>query len=223
MDWCKGCWFGANGVFLEKSRLTPRQGWKDQQVFDKQLIPTRNYWYLRPQNPGDPGTYILVPLSMVFLDGEVKEVCLQCRRCGFDPWVRKIPWRRKWQPTPVFLPEKSHGQRRLGGYSPWGRKVGHDWATKPTHVIIHTAPLSGTPWFNSTSRSLPRSFLTPSRLTFDWPLSVSLGCSTQWSLKNATNSMWSCQHVLSSSQHIFYKPPWNRNSVLPVFMEWALS
>ena len=39
-------------------------------------------------------------------------------RHGFYPWVRKIPWRRKWQPTPVFLPGKSHGQRRLTGYSP---------------------------------------------------------------------------------------------------------
>ena len=40
----------------------------------------------------------------------------------FDPWVGKIPWRRKWQPTPVFLPGKSHGWRILVGYSPWGRK-----------------------------------------------------------------------------------------------------
>ena len=42
---------------------------------------------------------------------------------GFDPWVGKIPWRRKWQPTPVFLPGKPHGQRSLVGYSPWGHKV----------------------------------------------------------------------------------------------------
>ena len=42
--------------------------------------------------------------------------------CGFDSWVGKIPWRRKWQPTPVFLPEESHGQRSLAGYSPWGCK-----------------------------------------------------------------------------------------------------
>ena len=41
---------------------------------------------------------------------------------GFDPWVRKIPWRRKWQSTPVLLPGKSHGHRSLVGYSPWGRK-----------------------------------------------------------------------------------------------------
>ena len=49
---------------------------------------------------------------------EVKSVCLQCGRPGFDPWVRKIPWRRKWHPTPVFLPRESHGQRSLVGYSP---------------------------------------------------------------------------------------------------------
>ena len=48
--------------------------------------------------------------------------CLQCRRPKFDPSVGKIPWRREWQPTPVFLPGKSHGQRTLVGYSPWGRK-----------------------------------------------------------------------------------------------------
>ena len=38
----------------------------------------------------------------------------------FEPWVGKIPWRREWQPTPVFLPGESHGQRNLVGYSPWG-------------------------------------------------------------------------------------------------------
>ena len=47
---------------------------------------------------------------------------LQCGRSGFDPWVGKIPWRKKWQPTPVFLPGESHGQRNLVGYSPWGHK-----------------------------------------------------------------------------------------------------
>ena len=45
-----------------------------------------------------------------------KEFACQSRRCGFSPWVKKIPWRRKWQPTPVFLPGKSHGQRNLVGY-----------------------------------------------------------------------------------------------------------
>ena len=43
-----------------------------------------------------------------------------CRGHRFDPWVGKIPWRREWQPTPVFLPGEFHGQRSLVGYHPWG-------------------------------------------------------------------------------------------------------
>ena len=50
-----------------------------------------------------------------------KESSFQCRRCGFDPWIRKIPWRRKRQPTPVLLPGESQWWRSLVGYSPWGR------------------------------------------------------------------------------------------------------
>ena len=61
-----------------------------------------------------------------------KEFTCQCRRHRLDPWVRKMPWRRKWQHTPVFLPGKSHEQRSLVGCSPWGHKrVGHDLQTKP--------------------------------------------------------------------------------------------
>ena len=59
-----------------------------------------------------------------------KEATCQCRRHGFDHCIGKIPWRKKWQPTPIFLPEKSHGQRSLVGYSPWGRRVGHYLATE---------------------------------------------------------------------------------------------
>ena len=55
-----------------------------------------------PANPGDTGD--------------------ACSTPGFDPWVGNIPWRRKWQPTPVFFPGKPHGQRSLESYSPWSRK-----------------------------------------------------------------------------------------------------
>ena len=48
-----------------------------------------------------------------------KRICLQCRRPRFDPWVRKMPWRREWLTTPIFLPGEVHGQRSLAGYSPW--------------------------------------------------------------------------------------------------------
>ena len=64
-----------------------------------------------------------------------KESACQCRRWGFDPWVRKmIPWRRIWQPTPVFLPDKLYGQRSLPGYSPWGHK---EWDTNE-HAHTHS-------------------------------------------------------------------------------------
>ena len=53
-------------------------------------------------------------------DSVVKNPLARCRKHGFDWWVGKIPCSRKWQPTPVFLPGKSQGQRSLVGYSPWG-------------------------------------------------------------------------------------------------------
>ena len=58
-------------------------------------------------------------------------MCLQCRTPGFDPWVRKIPWKKEWLPTPAFLPGEFHGQRSLVGYSPWGHKELNmlDWLT----------------------------------------------------------------------------------------------
>ena len=49
-------------------------------------------------------------------------ICLQCGRPGFNPWVGKILWRRKWQHTPVLLPGKSHGQRSVVGFNSWGCK-----------------------------------------------------------------------------------------------------
>ena len=64
-----------------------------------------------------------------WLSGKIS--AYQCRRCRFNPGVRNIPWRRKWQPTPVFLPGKFHGLRSLAGYSLWGRqRVRYDLATK---------------------------------------------------------------------------------------------
>ena len=73
-----------------------------------------------------------------------KEPACQCcrpKRCGFDPWVGKILWRRTWQPTPVFLPAESHGQRNLAGYSPWGSRVRHDWSDPAAVAAFVQVPL----------------------------------------------------------------------------------
>ena len=59
--------------------------------------------------------------------------CRRLKRHGFDPWVRKVPWWRKWQPIPVFLPGESHRERSLAGYSPGGRKE-----LDTTEVTQHT-------------------------------------------------------------------------------------
>ena len=57
------------------------------------------------------------------------------KRHGLDPRVRKIPWRRKWQPTPVLLPGEVCGQRNLTGYSPGSQRVGHDWEHTHTYTL----------------------------------------------------------------------------------------
>ena len=64
----------------------------------------------------------------------------ETQRHGFHAWVRKMPWRKQWQPTPVFLLGEFHGPRSLAGYSPYGsQKVRHDWARTCTRT--HCVPL----------------------------------------------------------------------------------
>ena len=58
-----------------------------------------------------------------FPGGSMVKICLHCRRCRFGPWGEKIPCRRKQQPSPVFLPGNSHGQRSLVGCSPQKKKL----------------------------------------------------------------------------------------------------
>ena len=60
--------------------------------------------------------------------------CRRCKGCGFDSWVGKIPWSRKGQPTPVFVPGEFHRQRSLAGYSPWGHRESHT----TEHTQAHT-------------------------------------------------------------------------------------
>ena len=66
------------------------------------------------------------------------ESACQCRRPGFDHWVGKIPWTRAWQPTPIFLPGESHGQRSLVGYGPGSHKES-DTTERLTHILCAKA------------------------------------------------------------------------------------
>ena len=82
-------------------------------------------------------TYVLIWAS---LGTDSKEPSCNA---GFDPWVGKIPWRRKWQLTPVFLPGKSHGQRSLAGYSSWVVEESDTSEQLSTHIrTSYPAPAS---------------------------------------------------------------------------------
>ena len=101
----------------------------------------------------------------------VAQMVKNAGRSRFDPWVGNIPWRRKWQPTLVFFAGKSHGQRTLEGYSPWGCRVRHNWLNNKAKV--HT-------WKFKTFVSIDVPLLGP--------------CCRKWSeLKNVT-LLWSIWH-----------------------------
>ena len=107
-----------------------------------------------------------------------KEPTCQCRRykrCGFDPWLQKILWKRKWQPTPIFLPGEFHGQKSLAGYNQWDRKEldTTEWLSTSTSSLLSkgspccprdSQESSPTPQFKSISSSV-LSFLYSPTLT----------------------------------------------------------
>ena len=123
-----------------------------------------------------------------------KESVYQCRRCrrdGFDSRVGKIPWRSKWQATPVFLPGKFHGHRRLAVYSPWHcKRVRHDLETKQQQSPI---------WAGGSSVSFPfneSNFLC----NFSETSTLSFLCKKLWARKKV---LWGkCQ--LPTSQHKYW-------------------
>ena len=93
-----------------------------------ELSVAMSQWTYIVQDCKSEGVNLLSGLPRWLSD---KESACQCRKHGFNPWVREIPWRRKWQLTSVFLPGEAHGQRSLAGYGTWGHKrVRYDLATK---------------------------------------------------------------------------------------------
>ena len=104
---------------------------------------------------------------------------LPCRRHIFDPWVGKIPWRMKWQPTSLFLPEKSHGQRSVMASSPKGHKELDMMKHSSIHMSAHSLMLfiwCAPPWLmvinphalSLTQFSLPRPVTKPWLISLPW-------------------------------------------------------
>ena len=113
-----------------------------------------------------------------------KEPACQCRqykRLGFDPWVRKILWNKKWHPTPGFLPGKHHGQRSLTGYSSWGPKE-LDMTRK-----LSTCVLCQRNWFQSMTFRIPSFLLNSVCIFLKHPL---------WSYLNNNISLSFSEHFL---------------------------
>ena len=118
--------------------------------------------------------------------GSGKEPACECRRWkrpGFSPWVGKIPWRRARQPTPVFLPGESHGQRSLAGHSRWGCKAGQN-CSKLAHVVIFILQVA------------VQSSIGVGPLWTPKPASAQDPCTTEW---------WSiCMSLHTSSSVLYY-------------------
>ena len=81
-----------------------------------------SYMLITSFSNGQKVKLTFVVISETLLVAQMGKNLLQYRRPEFNSWVGKIPWRREWQPTPLFLPGESHGQRSLADYSPWGHK-----------------------------------------------------------------------------------------------------
>ena len=98
--------------------------------------------------------------QLTLLGASSKEPACQCKRRGFDPWVRKISWRRAWQPTLGFLPGESHRQRSLAG----SQRVGHDWSDLAWHGTECTcesqSPIYPSPPYPLVTKSVFSTFVT---------------------------------------------------------------
>ena len=110
----------------------------------------------------------LLLLSSIFPGGSgSKSICLKCGRPGFDSWVRKIPWRRKWQPTPILLPGKIPWMEEPGGLQSMGsQRVGHDWVTSLSFLLSFFPP------FLTAQSFYPLSLLTNRGMLRFFPKSV---------------------------------------------------
>ena len=106
-----------------------------------------------------------------------ERIHLQCRRLGFDPWVGKISWGRKWQPTPVFLRETPQEDEGAWGATVHGViRVGHDLATKPTTLILsgNLSNLTTQAPSGTQGHRQPLLCITVSAYTSCWPHVISM-------------------------------------------------
>ena len=105
-----------------------------KQIYNFKSYITKIYLWLKNKTANNRKEHIYLKVGLPWwLSGKASTCqCRRHKRCGFDPRVEKVPWRRAWQLTPVFLPGETHGLRSLVGYSPWG----HKWLSTHTYLKI---------------------------------------------------------------------------------------
>ena len=108
--------------------------------------------------------------------------CRRCKSCRFDPWVGKILWSRKWQPTPVFVPRKFFGQATLVGYSPWGCKELDRTEQLSTNTYTHTHTCRN--WVNGSRIHSLCSFHVQSNSSYSRGIRI-WSCLGSWCLDNS--------------------------------------
>ena len=116
-------------------------------------------------------------------------ICLQCGRLPFDSWVRKIPWRRAWQPTRIFLPGESSWTKDPGGLQSMGcQRVRHDWVSSAQHSVLFSL-------LTLLSCSVVSNSLWPRRLQH-----ARLPCPSlsPWVCSNSCPLSWWCHPTISS-------------------------
>ena len=143
-----------------------------------------------------------------------KEFACQHRRCkrwGFNPWVRKNPWSRKWQPIPVFLPGKFYGQRNLVDYSPEDHKSPIRLSVRAYSCVCVCAH----------SVSHVQIFVAPCAVAHQSPLSVGFFRQESWNtLPFPSQEIFSTQ---GSNLHLLYVLPWQAGSLPLVPHHWYKS
>ena len=123
------------------------------------------YFFLQDFFSCNPVTFFICCMLQIITAASGKESicpCRSCKRCRFDPWVGKIPWRKKWQPTPVFLPGKSHRQVTVYGVAErWTRlKQMRGWYGPGDGgwciytVVLSRVHVSESPWIAAHQPSL---------------------------------------------------------------------
>ena len=115
-----------------------RASWLAQVVKNLLAMQKTPVWFLSQPTSSPWRRHRLLQYSWASLVSQTV-ICLQCGRSGFSPWIGKIPWRKAWQPTPVFLPgEFPWTEEPCMLHSMGSQSVGHDWATKHSTAHTHT-------------------------------------------------------------------------------------